>query len=187
MAVAIRRHRFTADEYQQMGRAGILRPDVRVELIDGDVVTRMTIGPRHNAAVNRLNRLLMRLAGDAAIVQVQGSVRLDLYSEPEPDVVLLRPRDDDYASALPGPADILLVVEAADSSLEYDRIAKAALYARCGVAEYWLIDVVAEVVTRFREPVDGQYRRVEAVPAGMPFAPERLPACRLTAADIFGR
>jgi Uma2 family endonuclease len=186
MAVAVQRRRFTADEYQQMGKAGILREDDRVELIDGEVVAKMTIGPRHNAAVNRLLRLFASLAGDTAIVQVQGSVRLDFYTEPEPDVVLLRPRADFYASALPGSSDVLLVVEVAESSIDYDRLVKAELYARLGVVEYWLVDLNADVVTRHTDPVDGRYTRIEPVPAGGLFAPRQLPACRLKPADIFG-
>jgi Uma2 family endonuclease len=176
MAVATSRRRFTADEYQQMGRAGILREDDRVELIDGEVVSKMTIGPRHNAATNRITRLFVTLAGDAAIVQVQGSVRLDFYTEPEPDVVLLRPRADFYESALPGPSDILLVVEVAQASIDYDRGVKAALYARLGVAEYWLVDLNDNVVTRYAEPADGRYRSVAPFGAGAPFAPHLLPA-----------
>ena len=115
MSVALTRRRFTADEYQRMGQTGILPPDARVELIDGDVVAMTPIGPRHNACVNRALRALVRAAGDDAIVQAQGSVRLDLRSEPEPDLVVIRPRADFYASRHPGPADILLVIEIADS------------------------------------------------------------------------
>lgn len=186
MAVEVSRRRFTADEYQQMARAGILREGDPFELIDGEVVAKMTIGPRHNAAINRLNRLFGSLVGDAAIVQVQGSVRLDFYTEPEPDVVLLRPRADFYASALAGPSDILLAVEVAESSIDYDRLVKAELYARLGVVEYWLVDLNVDVVTRYTEPVDGQYRRVEPMPVGATFAPQQLPAWRVTTADIFG-
>jgi Uma2 family endonuclease len=186
MAVAVQRRRFTADEYQQMGRAGILREDDRVELIDGEVIAKMGGGPRHAAVVSRLLHHFVTCADESAIVRAQDAVRLNLFNQPEPDIALLRPRGDFYASAHPGPADILLVVEVAESSIGYDRTVKAELYARLGVAEYWLVDLNVDVVTRYTDPADGQYRRVEPVPAGVMFAPQQLPACRLTTADIFG-
>ena len=110
MDVAVTRRRFTVHDYHRMGDAGILSPTDRVELIDGEIVSKMAIGPRHGACVDRANRALTTTVGDSAIVRVQGSVRLDLFNEPEPDIVLLRPREDFYASAHPGPADILLVI-----------------------------------------------------------------------------
>src|SRR5688572_3230119 len=117
MPMAVRNRRFTADEYQRMGETGILSPGDRVELIDGDVLAMTPIVPRHAASVDRANRAFVRsLSGDEAIVRVQSPIRLSLYTEPEPDISLLRPRADFYASAHPGPADVLLVVEVADSS-----------------------------------------------------------------------
>ena len=135
MAGAVIKKRFTADEYQRMGQVGILSDRDRVELIDGEVVAMTPIGPRHNACVNHATRALVRAAGDDAIVQSQGSVRLDPYHEPEPDLVLLRPRTDFYASRLPGPDDIFLIIEIADSSIEYDRDVKARVYAAAGITE----------------------------------------------------
>ena len=135
MSIAAEKRRFTADEYQRMGEAGIFCPDDRVELIDGEVVVMSPIGPRHNACVSSANQALVRAAGDAAIVLPQGSVRLDFHSEPQPDLVLLKPRADFYASRHAGPADILLVVEIAASSIEYDREVKARVYAKAGVPE----------------------------------------------------
>jgi Uma2 family endonuclease len=185
MAVEVTRRRFTADEYQAMGRAGILRDDDRVELIDGEVLAMSPIGPPHNGTVNRLNRLFSRRAG-TAIVQVGGAVRLDDYSEPQPDLVLLKARGDFYASALPAPADILLAIEVAHSSLAYDRGIKADLYARRNVAEYWIVDLVHGAVIRHADPVGGRYRRVAAVPDDTPFAPALLPDCVVTTRDIIG-
>src|SRR5262245_44026079 len=118
MPIELRKRRFTADEYQRMGKAGILSEEDRDELMDGEIVALTPIGPLHNASVNRATRAIFAAVGDTAIVQVQGSVRLDLFHEPQPDIVLLRPREDFYASQLPGPADILLVVEIAESSVE---------------------------------------------------------------------
>lgn len=186
MAAEVTRRRFTADEYQAMGRAGILREDDRVELIDGEVLAMSPIGPPHIGAVNRLTRLFSRCAGDEAVVQVQGTVRLDMHSEPQPDLVLLRPRADFYSTALAGPADVLLAIEVAQSSLGYDRGIKADLYARRGIVEYWIVDLNGGVLTRYSEPAYGRYRTVEAVPSDIPFAPRLLPSCVVTTHDVFG-
>src|SRR5262245_4397737 len=120
MSVAVTRKRFTADDYQRMGQSGILRREDHVELIDGETIAMTPIGPRHCASVDRANRAFVTKTGEAAIVRVQGSVRLNFYTEPEPDLVLLRPRSDFYASQHPGPADILLIVDVAESSIDYD-------------------------------------------------------------------
>lgn len=179
MAVELLKRRFDADEYQRMARAGILTEDDRVELIEGEILTMTPIGPRHSAAVNRANRALVGAAGDDAIVQVQGSVRLDRSSEPQPDLVLLRPEPGFYASRLPGPADILLIVEVAEASLDYDRDVKAKLYAAAGVPEYWLADLAAGVVTRFSAPSGGAYQQRHQHRPGEFIAPEALPLCRI--------
>ena len=186
MSVAVTRKRFTADEYQRMGQAGILRREDRVELIDGEIVTKMTFGPRHSACVDRAARAFMTTAGEAAIVRVQGAIRVNLFSEPEPDLVLLRPRKDFYASGHPGPADILLVIEVAESSIHYDRDVKAALYARTAVHEYWLVDLNENVVHRYTSPERGQYRAVQRCARGQSLAPELLPNCVVSVDDLLG-
>lgn len=177
MPVEVMKRRFTADDYQRMGQAGILSEDDRVELIDGEVVAMTPIGPRHTAAVNRANRALMTAVGDKAIVQVQGSVRLGVYHEPQPDLVLLRPQADYYASRLPGPADILLVVEIAESSIDYDRQVKARLYAESGVQEYWLVDLNDNLVFSHSTPEGSTYRSLGRHQRGQSLAPEELPDC----------
>lgn len=184
MPVAIRRKRFTADDYQRMGQAGILSEDDRVELIDGEVVAMTPIGPRHNAAVNRATRAMVLAVGDNAIVQVQGSVRLDLYHEPQPDLVLLSPQSDYYASRLPGPSDILLVVEIAESSLEYDREVKARLYAELGIREYWLADLTNALVFCYSAPEGGRYQTLREHRRGDVIAPQTLPDCGV-AVEVF--
>ena len=177
MFMAPAKRKFTADEYQRMGETGILCPDDRVELIDGEVVVMTPIGPRHNACVSGANQALVRAAGDAAIVLPQGSVRLDLHNEPQPDLVLLKPRADFYASRHAGPADILLVVEIAASSIAYDREVKARIYADFGVPEYWLADLNTNVVSRYTSPEDGGFLTVEQYRRGDSIAPGLLPAC----------
>jgi len=124
MAAPLVRHRFTVEEYHRMGQAGILSEDDRVELIEGEIVEMAPVGSRHAACVKRLNALLSRRAGGRALVSVQDPIRLGEHSEPQPDLALLKPREDFYAAAHPGPEDVLLVIEVAETSLEYDREVK---------------------------------------------------------------
>jgi Uma2 family endonuclease len=184
MSVAVVRKRFTADDYQRMGQVGILRKKDRVELIDGEIVTMTPIGPRHCANVDRATRAFVTKAGDSAIVRVQGSVRLDLYTEPAPDLVLLRPRTDFYVSHHPGPADILLIVEVADSSIEYDREVKARVYARSGVHEYWLVDLNGQELVCYSSAENGTYQNVQRCTRGQSLAPQLLPGCVISAEDL---
>lgn len=177
MAVALQKRRFTADEYQRMVQVGILHEDDRVELIDGEIVAMSGIGTRHNACAASGTRAFVRAAADDAIVLPQGSVRLDLFYEPEPDLVLLKPRPDFYASRHAAPADILLIVEIAESSLEYDRDVKARIYADFGISEYWIADLTANVVWRFTVPMGGAYQDIERHRRGESIAPALLSAC----------
>lgn len=142
-----------------MGENGTLAPDARVELIDGEVIDMTPIGSLHASIVNRLNQLLVLAIGRRAIVSVQNPVELSNRSEPEPDLTLLRVRDDFYRDALPLASDVLLAIEVADSTLVYDRDVKRPLYARHGVPEYWLIDVSGERITVFRDPHGDGYAR----------------------------
>ncbi|HEY5618013.1 MAG TPA: Uma2 family endonuclease [Vicinamibacterales bacterium] len=186
MPVEVIKRRFTADDYQRMGQAGILSSEDRVELIDGDVVAMTPIGPRHSACIDRANRALVTLLGDRAIVRVQSSVRLDRYNEPEPDVVLLRPQADFYASRLPGPADILLIIEVAESSLGYDREVKAPLYAGSGVQEYWIVDLNTNQLVCCSDPADGAYRTLRHHRRGESLTPVELPGCSIGVNDLLG-
>ena len=170
---------FTADEYHQMSAAGIFPEDDRVELIHGEILAMSPIGPRHSAAVLRANQALVRLVGDRAIVGVQGSVRLDEYDEPQPDLYLLRPKEDFYASGHAGPKDILLIVEVADSSLEYDQSIKLGLYAETGVPEYWIADVRNDCLVAYTDLRENTYRTTRQYQRGDMIAPHLLPECRM--------
>ena len=151
------RRRISVYEYHAMGEAGIIGWDERVELIDGEIITMSPIGPEHGASVDTGNFFLVSLLGRRAIVRVQGNVRLDEYNEPEPDFTLLKWRDDFYRHQLPGPDDVLLIIEVSDSSLSYDRNRKLALYARFEIPEVWIANIPARVVEVYRGPVDGEY------------------------------
>jgi Uma2 family endonuclease len=146
--------------------AGILVEDDSVELIAGEIVSQMPIGPKHSAVVKRLNQTFSRLANDRWIVSVQDPIALDDFNEPEPDVALLRPRADFYEELLPGPADILLLVEVADSSLAFDREEKIPLYALAQVPEVWVVNLVQKSIDVYRHPEHGEYQQLDRQIAG---------------------
>ncbi len=149
------------DAYYRMAEIGILREDERVELIDGEIIDMAPIGQGHAATVGGLNRALVMACGNKAIVWVQNPVCLDRLNEPEPDFAVLRPRPDFYATGdRPGPADVLLLVEVADSSLRYDLTVKLPLYARAGIPELWIVDLKRRALDAFRRPTGGQYAEV---------------------------
>lgn len=159
----IRRHRYTVDDYYRMAEVGILAPDARVELIDGEVVEMPPIGAPHASVVTELQNLLIEAVGRRAVVRVQNPVRLDRHNEPEPDIALVRSSARKYRETHPSPEDVLLLVEVADSSLRFDRDVKVGLYARCGIPEVWLLDLTSTRITRFRGPSDAGYRESEVL------------------------
>jgi Uma2 family endonuclease len=166
MSLQIQRRWFNVDEYYRMTDAGILSPDDRVELIEGEVIRMSPIGKFHASCVKRINALFGKLAGARAIVSVQDPVRLNDFSEPQPDIALLKPRDDFYASRQPGPEDVLLIVEVADTSASYDRAVKIPLYAQAGIPEVWLADLPADFVGVFASPVNGRYQNIREARRG---------------------
>ena len=159
----VRRHRITVEQYHRMGESGVFDPDARVELIEGEVIDMAPIGTRHGSMVMRLCHLLNAAVGERAFVSVQQSLRLSRNTEPEPDVALLKPRPDFYGGALPMGHDAWLVIEVADTTLEYDLRTKARLYASHGVPEYWVIDVVAGRVHLHRDAQDERYADVTVI------------------------
>ena len=186
MSTPLRTHNFTVDEYHRMAEAGVFHEDDRVELIDGQVVEMTPIGPRHAVCVDRLNGWLSRLVGDSAIVRVQSPVVLGQRAEPEPDVTLLRPPFERYQEVHPGPAEIMLVIEVADASVEYDHSVKIPLYARAGVPEAWLVNLPADRIEVYRDPAGGSYADVTSVSPSETLTPLLLPDARLSAANVLG-
>jgi Uma2 family endonuclease len=186
MTVAIKRWRCSVDEYYSMLETGILTSEDRVELIDGEIVEMTPTSSGHAASVMRLNRLFGRAVGDRAVVSVQSPLRLDGWSEPEPDLMLLKPRGDFYSGEHPGPADALLVVEVSHTSVEYDRRAKLPLYARAGVAEVWVIVLPEDAIEVHRDPGALGYRQLRVCRRGDRLAPAALPDAIVTVDDIIG-
>jgi Uma2 family endonuclease len=185
MAVEPALRQWTAGEYDRMIAAGILTKYDRVELIEGDIIEMSPIGSRHAACVMRLNKLLSKLTGEDAIISVQGPIGLNDYSEPQPDVALLRPRPDYYATSHPTPSDVLLLIEVADSSLMFDRDRKLPLYAAAGIAEAWIVDLVNDNVTVYAEPANESFEVERRFTRGQRIVSPALPNL-LTVDDVIG-
>jgi Uma2 family endonuclease len=169
------RHRLTVDDYHHMAESGILGPHDRVELIAGEVLDMSPIGSLHAALVAALSDYLGRLAAGRLTVWSQNPIRLDGSSEPQPDIALVKPRPDFYAAAHPGPADTLLVIEVAESSLAYDLGVKVPLYARHGIPEVWVIDAATRTTHRFLKPRPEGYSEQGMITLEEPLACLALP------------
>ncbi len=179
----IQRRLFTVQEYEQMIRAGLFGEDDRLELIEGEVIAMSPIGPGHAGRVNRLNRLFARRVGERALISVQNPVRL-AHSEPQPDLALLRPRADDYAEGHPQPEDVLLIVEVADTSADYDRSVRIPLYGRAGILETWLVDLTSLSMEVYRGPTASGYKEKRTLGASDTLAPLAMPDVALAVSDI---
>ncbi|MCW5849964.1 MAG: Uma2 family endonuclease [Anaerolineae bacterium] len=186
MAAQVTRVRFTVDQYEDMGRAGILGEDVRVELVDGEIVQMSPIGARHMACVNRLTALLSQRLGQRYIISPQNPIRLSRYQEPEPDLAVLKWRDDFYASAKPTAADVLLVIEVAETTLEYDTKVKIPRYAQAGVPEAWVADLMGNLVKQYADPVGGVYQVEREYRRGETLMLRAVPELSLDVAAILG-
>lgn len=157
MLLDVERHLFTVEQYHQMIAAGIFTENDHIELIQGELIAMSPIGIRHAACVKRLNDKLSTALRGKIIISVQDPIELSENSEPEPDVALLAYRDDFYASHLPTPADIYLVIEVSDSTLGFDRTVKLPLYAQAGIPEVWLVNLIDNAIEVYRQPVTGKY------------------------------
>ena len=186
MAVQIARRLFSIDEYHRMGEAGIFSEDDRVELIEGEIVMMSPIGNPHATAVRRLIHLFTGSFRGVLLVDAQDPLGLGDRSEPQPDITLLRHRDDFYASKAPTAEDVALLVEVADSSAAYDRGVKAPLYARHEIREYWLIDLRADVLEVYRQPEQGSYRYVRRFRRGETTSLEAFPEVKFEIDSILG-
>ena len=164
-SLQLTRHLVTVDEYYLMAEVGVLAPDARVELIEGEIIDMAPQKSRHASAVGKLMRRLVKAAGEQALVACQVPLRLSPQSEPEPDLMLLRPRKDEYAESHPTSSDVFLLIEVADSSARYDREIKVPLYARHGVAEVWVIDLDAGRVRFYRQPQGDEYADISSTEA----------------------
>ena len=180
------RRLFTVEELLRMDAAGVLDPDERVELLDGELIRMAPIGTRHAAVVMWLNRRLT-FALERALVNPQNSIRLGERSLPQPDITLLRYREDCYVTAHPRPEDVLLLIEVADSTVRLDRTIKGPHYGRSGISEFWLVDLQGDVLEVHRDPHPRQgYREVTRLVRGGTVRPLAFPELELAVGDVLG-
>jgi Uma2 family endonuclease len=184
VSAAMTRRRFTVAEYYCMGEAGILKPDERTELIEGEIIVMPPIGPAHSAGGSRAERTFFRYVGDRAILRSQYPIRLPSDSEPQPDIVLARLDPEDYRTAHPRPADILLVVEVSDTTLASDRDAKLPLYARAGIIEVWLMNLPDDRIEVYRDPSPEGYRSITLVPRDGAVTPLAFPDVTIPCSEL---
>lgn len=179
-------HNVTVSEYERMGENGSFPPDARVELIEGEIIEMSPIGSRHAASVRLLSKTLNGQVGENAIISTQSPIRLSDFSEPQPDVAILKFRQDYYREGHPGPADVLLVIEVADTTVSYDRHTKMPLYARAGIPEALLFNLPDDRLEYFSRPEMGVYQENRILNRGDRFESTSLPGLTLDIEMILG-
>ena len=167
-----------------MAETGVLRPETRVELLDGQIIDMEPIGPFHGGSVNRLNRLFNKLSRDRWLVTAQNPVHLNEYSEPQPDLMLVKPEPGDYTTRHPRPEEVFLLIEVAQTSLDYDRGRKLAAYGRAGIVEVWLVNLADRTIEIYREPHHAGYRSTKVLRAGDKACPLAFPDAAVDVAEL---
>jgi Uma2 family endonuclease len=186
MSAQLEKRHFNVTEYYQMAKAGVLKPDDCVELIEGEIIKMSPIGSPHAACVSRLVRLLPKAVGETTILSVQNPVRLSDFSEPVPDLALLKPRKDFYASRHPAPRDVFIIIEVADTTVLTDRSVKVPLYARAGIPETWLVNIPKEFIEVYFDPAQGKYRKSRKFKREETIVSARIAGLSLKVNDILG-
>jgi Uma2 family endonuclease len=186
MSAQLARKRFTAEEYQLMVDAGVFDEDSRIELIDGEIFDISPIGPRHASSVDKLTLLLIQALSGSIIVRVQNPIHLGEFSEPQPDLTLVKPRADFYARDLPSAADVLVAIEVSDTTADKDRLIKIPGYARAQLPEAWLVDLYNDRIEIYSQPLNGIYQEVRIVQRGQELVSKTLPQLKLNTDEILG-
>jgi Uma2 family endonuclease len=179
------RHRITVDEYYRMAEVGLIAPDARTELIEGEVIEMPSMGSPHAGTVDRLEYLLRPILGELARIRVQHAIHLDNYSEPQPDLAFVLPRKDFYESRHPTPADTYLIVEVSQSSLRTDLRVKVPLYARHQIPEVWVVDLEHARIHFFRSPQNGAYTDVSFTDKPGTVVLTALPGATVDLSELF--
>jgi Uma2 family endonuclease len=177
---------FTVEDYYRMAEVGILGPEDRVELIDGEILQMSPLGNKHIACSNRATMLFTEAFGRAVIVSVQNPLRLDTYNEPQPDIIILKPHPDFYESKRVSSEDALLVVEISDTSLVFDLKTKLAHYASSRVQEYWIEDLQHNLLLVFRGPAGSNYKESLTFRRGDRVSLLAFPDTTLKVEDLLG-
>jgi Uma2 family endonuclease len=180
------KHRFTVNDYYRMAEVGVLKPDARVELLNGEIIDMSPIGPFHGWIVNRLNDFFAQNAKGRWMVSPQNPLRLDDHSQPQPDIMLVK-RTNDYPKRHPVPGDVLLLIEVSDTTLELDRSEKLPAYGRAGIKEVWIVNLVDEVIEVYREPHFTGYGSKTILQTGDTAQPLAFPDVSIKLAELLKR
>lgn len=180
-----RRLRFSVDEYYKMIELGMLKDYEKAEIIDGELIQKMTIGDKHAAVVNKLTRLFVKNVSDDILVSVQNPLRLSDFNEPEPDLVLADLTKYD-GNRHPRPEEVILLVEVSDSTLKYDRDFKIPLYAEAGIPEVWIVNLPNNIIEIHQKPSNGLYQLVKIFKSDEIASSEKLPDLLIPVKDILG-
>jgi Uma2 family endonuclease len=175
------------EEYYRMAETGVLRPEARVELLDGRIIDMSPIGSFHGGLVNRLIRIFGKMSNGRWQASAQNPLRIDDHSEPEPDFMLLKPSADDYTSRHPKPDEVFLLVEVADASLDYDRDEKIPAYGHAGVAEVWIVNLRDQSLEIYREPHFTGYGSKTVLRAGDQVSPQAFPDAVVDVGELLKR
>lgn len=186
MSVNLAKHHFTVSEYERMGETGIFAPDARVELIEGEIFQMSPIASRHAACVNLIAEVLNEQLRGRAIVWSQSPVVMNDFSEPQPDIAVVRFRPDRYRKAHPRPGDILVVIEVAETTIHLDRQVKMPLYARAGIPEALVFNLPDERLECFARPAAEGYQLKTVLGRGEQFESTVMPGLTLDVATILG-
>ena len=178
------KRKFTVAEYYRMAEVGILHNTERVELLDGEIIVMAPIGEPHATVVDRLTLAFAEVSRGRFIVRVQNPIRLDAGAEPQPDLALLRLRSDFYINAHPGPADVLVVMEVSDGTLDFDREVKSKRYAAAGIPEMWVMNLPGDCLDRLDQPGPAGYARHTIFRRGDKISPAALPDLEFAVADL---
>ena len=178
--------RFRAADFRKMTEVGILPEESGWEVIDGYLIDKMSIGSKHAGTVNELTQSLIILLGRGTIVAVQNPIHIDDYNEPEPDIALLKPREDFYKKSHATSEDVLLLIEISDSTIEYDREIKKTLYAEAGIVEYWLVNLQNNTIEVYSQPKNGNYRLARILESGETVEASAIENLTLKVDEILG-
>jgi len=147
----------TSEEFHRMGEIGVLLPDERVELINGEILNMSPICSKHGGMVVNLTNLLVSAFLNEYLVSIQNPVRINEWNELQPDIVIWQIREDKYFNDLPTPEEILVVIEVSDTTYAFDHDTKLPIYASVGIPVYWIINLPANRIEVFTDPKKGQY------------------------------
>ncbi len=182
----LERYPITTDVYHQMIQQGILTSNDKIELLEGDLIKMSAVGPRHAACVDRLSEILRTEFGKSVTLRHQNPVELSDKSEPEPDIAILKRREDFYAQAHPAPSDVLFLIEISESTLKIDRGVKLSAYAKAGIVEYWIVNLQEDIIEVYSNPAGNSYQLARIVHRHETLSPILLPSVVLEADEVLG-